>query len=239
MKKLISVILGLFLATTALAQDNVAINPNGTAPDNSAMLDISSTDKGLLIPRMTTGQRTSISSPAIGLMVYDTNTDGFWYYDGSSWSEIGGAGSVGPTGPTGADGATGPSGVAGATGPTGATGLLEAGTVAGQTPYWDGSDWVIDESVYNNGSGVSIGTNAAPDASAQLEVSSTTKGVLMPRLTTVQRTSIVAPANGLLVYDLDEATFYYYDGASWMPMTGSGGSSSSQDYTLIYTTKGF
>jgi hypothetical protein len=53
-------------------------------PDNSAILDIYSETKGLLIPRMTTVQRNAISA-ATGLQVYDTDTDGFWYYNGASW----------------------------------------------------------------------------------------------------------------------------------------------------------
>ena len=66
----------------------VAINNNGTDPDESAILDIQSTNKGLLIPRMTTGQRTAIASPATGLTVFDTQTISFWYYNGSDWTEL-------------------------------------------------------------------------------------------------------------------------------------------------------
>jgi hypothetical protein len=57
-------------------------NPN---PDPSAMLDISATDKGLLIPRLTKIQRQGISSPATGLLVYQTDdVTGFWYYTSAS-----------------------------------------------------------------------------------------------------------------------------------------------------------
>jgi hypothetical protein len=60
-----------------------------TTPDNSAMLDVSSTDKGLLIPRMTKAQRDAIGSPVSGLMIYQTdNTPGFYFYDGTSWIHI-------------------------------------------------------------------------------------------------------------------------------------------------------
>ena len=58
-------------------------------PNRSAALDITSTDKGLLIPRMTQLQRDAITSPTTGLMVYQTNnTPGFYYYNGSSWTSI-------------------------------------------------------------------------------------------------------------------------------------------------------
>lgn len=63
---------------------------------------------------------------------------------------------------------------------------------------------------------VGIGTNT-PNASAQLDVSSTTKGLLAPRMTFAQRNAIAAPAPGLLVYQTDlVAGFYYYNGASWV-----------------------
>jgi FG-GAP repeat len=64
---------------------------------------------------------------------------------------------------------------------------------------------------------VGIGT-ATPNASAQLEISSTTKGTLITRMTTAQRKAIVNPASGLLVYDLDKKTVYMYDNGKWQPL---------------------
>ncbi|OCB76906.1 hypothetical protein [Flavobacterium crassostreae] len=66
---------------------------------------------------------------------------------------------------------------------------------------------------------VGIGT-VTPDPSAVLELSSTTQGLLTPRMTTTQRTAIASPANGLMVYDTTLKTFYYYDSAitSWVNM---------------------
>ncbi|MFD2824668.1 hypothetical protein ACFS5M_13380 [Lacinutrix iliipiscaria] len=57
-------------------------------PDDSAMLDITSTDKGLLVPRMTTAQKAAISSPADGLMVFDTDQNAFSFFDGSNWRNL-------------------------------------------------------------------------------------------------------------------------------------------------------
>ncbi|MDZ4752433.1 MAG: tail fiber domain-containing protein, partial [Flavobacteriales bacterium] len=54
-------------------------------PDTSAILDLNSTTKGLLIPRMNTTQRLAISSPEPGLLVFDTDTDQFHYYNNESW----------------------------------------------------------------------------------------------------------------------------------------------------------
>lgn len=66
----------------------VSINTSGSSPDNSAMLDVQSTDKGMLIPRMTTAQRTAIASPATGLLVFDETTGGFWFKETSGWIEL-------------------------------------------------------------------------------------------------------------------------------------------------------
>ena len=172
----------------AIIEGQVGIG--ASTPDASSALEISSNTKGILIPRMTTSERTSISSPATGLLVYDISLNQFWYFDGSSWVAAigpkgdtgatganGAAGSQGPTGATGANGAagsqgptgaTGANGAAGSQGPTGATGFLQNGTAAGQTPFWNGSSWVINDNIYNNGGNVGIGTAASP--SAKLEI---------------------------------------------------------------------
>lgn len=70
--------------------DAVGINQSTIA--NSAVLDIASTTKGMLIPRVTTTQRDAISSPATGLLVYNTTTSAFNFYNGSSWAAVGGGG---------------------------------------------------------------------------------------------------------------------------------------------------
>jgi hypothetical protein len=61
-----------------------------TTPQASSILDVTSTTQGLLTPRMTTAQRTAISSPANGLMVYDTTLNSFEYYDSgtATWKKI-------------------------------------------------------------------------------------------------------------------------------------------------------
>ncbi len=58
-----------------------------TTPDASALLELSTTNKGLLLPRLTLTQRNAINSPAAGLMIYQTdNTPGLYIYGGTSWS---------------------------------------------------------------------------------------------------------------------------------------------------------
>jgi hypothetical protein len=123
MKKLIFLLIANVIAIN-FAFGQTAINSTGNPPDGSAMLDVSSTSSGILIPRMTEAQKLAITSAATGLMIYQTdNTTGFWYYNGTIWVQaigpIGPTGAAGTNGSNGANGVTGPTGVTGTTGPTG------------------------------------------------------------------------------------------------------------------------
>lgn len=147
-------LISLFWSAAALAQQRVGI---GTlSPHPSAQLDLSSQNKGVLIPRMTSVQREMIPNPTNGLLVFDVTTIGFWYFDGLQWVQpfgptgpqgpVGIAGVPGPTGPTGAmgfpstvvgpqgvGGVTGPQGLQGPTGPTGAQGGVGIDGIMGVT----------------------------------------------------------------------------------------------------------
>ena len=80
-------ILALSLVTGITATAQVGINT--TEPHESAVLDVVSTDKGMLIPRLTLSQRSGITNPATGLFIYQTdNTPGFYYYNGSAWQQL-------------------------------------------------------------------------------------------------------------------------------------------------------
>ncbi len=95
MKKLFQILMTFILLFNGLLisqNQNVSINTTGLPADNSAILDVSATDKGLLIPRMNSGQREAIVAPATGLLVYDTGYDQFWYFNGTEWAAIGGGG---------------------------------------------------------------------------------------------------------------------------------------------------
>jgi hypothetical protein len=83
MKRIIT--LALMLSALGMTCQNIAINSTGALPAASAMLDITSTTSGLLIPRMTSAQKTAIAAPATGLIVYDTTLNAFWYYNGTAW----------------------------------------------------------------------------------------------------------------------------------------------------------
>jgi hypothetical protein len=85
MKKIFFLLNVLLIASFVEAQTGIGT----TTPNASAKLDVFSTTKGFLPPRMTNAQRTAISSPAEGLMVYQTDgTSGLYYYNGSAWIYI-------------------------------------------------------------------------------------------------------------------------------------------------------
>lgn len=95
----------VFGYTSAFAQ---SLGVNNPTPDASSVLDVAATDRGVLFPRMTTAQKTGITSPAAGLLVYDTDLDVFYYYDAtaaawtpllsgsssSGWSTLGNSGTT-------------------------------------------------------------------------------------------------------------------------------------------------
>lgn len=78
----------LSLALPLSLHAQVGINSSGADPDSSAMLDVSSTDKGILVPRMTASQRDAIANPATGLAVFVTSDSSFYYFDGTGWEQI-------------------------------------------------------------------------------------------------------------------------------------------------------
>ncbi|HMI80065.1 MAG TPA: hypothetical protein VK484_14795, partial [Ferruginibacter sp.] len=88
MKSFLLLLLTLLLSYFSRSQ-SLAINTDGSIASNSAILDIKSTTKGILIPRMDSAQRATIPTPATGLLVYQTNKDsGFYYFDGAAWQQL-------------------------------------------------------------------------------------------------------------------------------------------------------
>jgi hypothetical protein len=101
-KNFIALIIFLLSATGTFSQNNVGIGTN--SPDSNAILELQTTDKGILIPRMTAVQRNNMS-PSLGLtqkgmLVFDNDSTKFFYWNGYSWQTIG-SGAIGPQGPTG------------------------------------------------------------------------------------------------------------------------------------------
>jgi len=89
----------------------------------------------------------------------------------------------------------------------------------------------------NSFSQVGIGTTT-PNVSSALDITSTTAGLLAPRMTQANKTAIVTPATGLLIYQTDGTTgFYYYNGSAWMPfglagwaLTGNAGTTPATNF---------
>ncbi|NTW32459.1 MAG: hypothetical protein HGB12_07520, partial [Bacteroidetes bacterium] len=119
----------------------IAINTTGAEADDTAILDISSTNQGILIPRVSLTDVAVYApitgAPVVSLLVY-SNTEptggggtGFYYWNGTQWVQA-----IGPTGATGAAGATG------ATGVTGAAGSLNAWGLTGSTGTNTGTNFI-------------------------------------------------------------------------------------------------
>jgi len=76
----------LFIGLQPMAQ--VAISSSEATADGSAMLDVSATDRGVLIPRMSLTDRDAIASPALGLLVFITDDNRFYAFNGSGWEKV-------------------------------------------------------------------------------------------------------------------------------------------------------
>ena len=96
----------VLLSTTALGYRNLPAPANigdKARPDDSAVLQITSTTKGFLGPRMNTAERDAIVAPATGLLIYNTDTLSYETFGGVVWSAVGGAGADHPLWTTGTD----------------------------------------------------------------------------------------------------------------------------------------
>lgn len=213
----------------------------GTAtPNASAALDVSSTAKGMLVPRMTSAQRTAISSPAQGLLVFQTDgTQPGFYYNASttttaSWlwlPDKAGAGdnlgngtattAVKLAGNTLSNNGTGGISItdAGQVTVTGNSVVTGNSTVSGNSSTGGTSTVTGSGSV---GGSLAVGTTAAAASSAALEVSSTSKGLLPPRMTLAQRNAISSPVVGLLIIQTDNTPGLYQLTATGWATVGAG-----------------
>jgi hypothetical protein len=191
MKKLFAIAVLSFCLLLAADSRAQSVGIGTTTPSPSAQLDITSTTKGILIPRMTQAER-DLLAPVQGLLVYNTSSNSFQYHTGSSW-----------------------------------TNLTSSGIVSGtpnKIPKFVGLWGLSPGLMTDNAAGIAINnTNANPDASALLDMTSTAKGVLIPRMTSVERTSIGSPAKGLMVFDNTTSTFWFHNGTSWAEINSSSG----------------
>ncbi len=87
MKNTVLLLTGLFIAQSCFSQ-TAGINETGAMPDSSAILDIASTVRGILIPRMSTVQRDAIVRPANGLQIYNTTNNSIDIYQNTRWGHL-------------------------------------------------------------------------------------------------------------------------------------------------------
>jgi hypothetical protein len=127
MKKF-SFLIGLLVCQLSISAQ---VGLGTTSPNPKSILDISSTSKGILLPRVTSLQRDSIdnslTSSDVGMMVFQTSpTKGLFYWDGSQWNGL-------PT-------------------------ISPVTNFNGATLRWDGDEWVATTNLFNQGTTIGIGT---------------------------------------------------------------------------------
>jgi len=92
----LSIIFSLLIFNSVYSQ-NIGIGSETFTPDPSAMLEVKSTDKGMLVPRVDIEDLSTavpVTNPAVSLLVYNTNETtgvGFYYWDGTEWTPMGGS----------------------------------------------------------------------------------------------------------------------------------------------------
>ena len=251
-----------FLILLCSLQLSAQVGIGTLTPSTSSILELSSTTKGFLFPRMTYTQRTAISGPATGLMVYQTNAvgtsqSGIYFYDGSLWKRIARSDEITGGGPGGwtivgddqYSNLAGNVGI-GSTTPTSKLHLVgnflqDNGSVTLNNPAGiiqfqnagvnkgfiqiSGNNFRFGTNSTNSGGSVIVRMNGndrmaldsvgsmglgtiTPNASAKLDIVSTTRGVLLPRLTNSQMFAIDNPADGLLIYNTDYDLLAHYSG---------------------------
>ncbi|MBU0763348.1 MAG: tail fiber domain-containing protein [Bacteroidetes bacterium] len=85
---LLTLVLFSALLNPALPQEILITDDDAYTADSSAMLDVYSLSKGVLVPRLTSAQRSTIASPADGLLVFDTDDGSFYFYSNGSWISL-------------------------------------------------------------------------------------------------------------------------------------------------------
>jgi len=88
LKELVIIISSMVIMSAQMNGQNVGIGANTFTPDNSALLELQSTNSGLLLPRMTTAQRDAISNPAQSLLIFNTTTKCFETYVDGQWKPL-------------------------------------------------------------------------------------------------------------------------------------------------------
>jgi len=229
-----------FLLPIQMKAQSISINTDGSTADVSAMVDIKSISKGLLIPRLTALQKNTLVTPATGLLIYQTDgAPGFYTYKNFQWSKVITQDSLGygnvAINDNGAN--ANPSAILDiqSSAPfyrglliprftavqknaisSPATSLLiyQTDGASGFYTYknFQWSKLITQDSLgYGN---VAINDNGATaNNSAILDIQSSAplyRGLLIPRLTVAQKNTITLPATGLLIYQTDGPIGFYH-----------------------------
>lgn len=238
MKKYLFIAFLLVVGFNSTAQIGIGT----TTPNASAQLDVNSTKKGFLPPRMSEAQKNAIVSPAEGLIIFQTDaTAGLYFFKAGVWTKldvtgitpaqatilanISGVNTGDQTNITG-NAATVTTN-ANLTGPIKSSGNVTS--VTSQTGT--GSTFVMSVSPSlttpilgaASAASIAVGTST-PNSSAILEASSISKGFLPPRMTAVNRNTIVSPSAGLMVWCTDcgsNGELQVYNGTTWTNMVGA------------------
>ncbi len=235
------------------------------SPNASAALDITSTTQGILIPRMTTANRNAILNPANGLMVYQTDgVAGFYYYAASAWKAVTASLaniSLSNLTATSVNASLIPK--TDNTYDLGTNTLKWGNLYVNNLNFADASVQTTAFTPYTPGTGINITGNAitntsptqwttaanniyyntgsaglgttTPDASALLDLTSITQGVLVPRMTTANRNGILSPATGLLIFQTDGAAGFYYYSGGWKAVTNTASQWTTSGNNIYYT----
>jgi hypothetical protein len=205
MKKLI--ILLLVLQAQIGASQSVLISPN----NGSKLIESNSTNKAIQMPSVAT--TSAIASPQKGMVVFDDATGNLSYFNGSIW--VGLSNSTIGWAVSGTNLSNTNTGNVGIGDPSPSQKLEVAGTILAQTAAINA-------------------TSTAPNTNAMLDIASTTKGVLFPRMTTAQR-NLIPVVTGLTVYDNTTKGFWFHDGVDWRPLNSTWITAEDSSYTNAFT----
>ncbi|TAF33324.1 MAG: hypothetical protein EAZ67_07510 [Cytophagales bacterium] len=214
-RAILSIVFACMLVFEAQAQ-GVAINNDNSLPAGSAMLDVKSTNQGVLIPRMTAAQRGLIAAPATGLLVYQTDgTSGFYFFN-AGWSFLGSDNLGNHTATTNLNMAA--NNINNATNIT-ATGVATLGGNAYPT-----TTGTTGQVLTTNGAGVLSWGAASGSSSTQLQVSTTTvqtfpiAAITFPATSTTVNfdAATISPTAGVGTWDATTDTYTVgASGAGW------------------------